>query len=109
MRSNRTQQVVIGTASPTNAGVRAAPPPHRDFFIFRLAKATTEDELKTYLGHKNVTVHEVMLLSHPQSKFKSFKVNIPVGDVNKIMDPTTWPQGVARAVVQAARSTSVSC
>ena len=82
----------MGTASSINAGVRAAPPSHRDFFIFHLAKATMQDELKPYLGHKNVTLHEVMLLSHPQSKFISYKVNVPFRDVNKIMDPTTWRQ-----------------
>ena len=44
-RMRKRQQVVMGTASPSGTSVKGAPHPGREFFIFRLDKSTSAEQL----------------------------------------------------------------
>ena len=86
------RKIVQGTG---RIGVlKGGPPPKRDFFVYRADQSVTSESIKQHLASHNILVCDTELISHDESKFKSFKVRVNVTDVDKIMDPTIWPLGI---------------
>ena len=103
-RMQKRQRVVLGTASPSSSLVKGAPPPRRDFFVFRLDKSTTAEQLLMYLNDKDVSPIDAVEVSHPHSKFKSFKVTVSITNAEKILNPECWPRGIGVRRYRAARN-----
>jgi hypothetical protein len=49
---------------------------HLTLFVSHLQKDTTEDQLNSFLTAENIEVHHISATSHPQARFKSFKVTV---------------------------------
>ena len=90
-QSRRQRTNIRGTA--TTDRFRTAPPPVRDFFLYRIDKDVTEKQIKDYLKDKNVQCLAVQKMSSEFAKFSSFKVTVHVTEVGNIMDADTWPEG----------------
>jgi hypothetical protein len=86
-------KAVIGKAT-NNTSIKAAPEPGRDLFIFRTDKSTTTENLKSYITECGISVRDITILSHSDAAFNSFKVTVPVSQVEKTLDPEMWPQGI---------------
>ena len=86
------KKVVKGTN--TSAAIRGAPLPSRDLFVYRLDQDTTEDIMRKHLTDNGVTVRELVCTSHPNSAFKSFKLTVPVNQVDEVYKESLWPVGV---------------
>jgi hypothetical protein len=84
---------VIGK-SQKNELLKGAPEPSRDLFIFRTDKSTTEESLKEFVRSIGYEVRNIVVLSHKDSVFKSFKLTVPLSQVNEILNPDLWPEGV---------------
>ena len=54
----------------------------------------TDDDLRRYLKESNVDIRELKCISHSESKFKSFKLTVPVDQCQPLMSSDRWPSGV---------------
>jgi hypothetical protein len=86
-------KAVIGKSTVCGS-LKAAPEPCRDVFVFRTDKTTTVESLKNYLTEAGVLVRDIVLLSHSDAVYSSFKVTVPISQLEKTMDPNIWPQGI---------------
>ena len=101
--AGRKRRAVVGTARPIaaktgSAGnkVLGAPPPSRHFVIERVLNDVTEDDLKCYITSKNsqLEIRSLICLSHPDSLYKKFKLEISVTDCKIVYAPDFWQSGM---------------
>ena len=73
-----------------------APPPSRHFVIERVLDETTKEDLLSYINSKdsNLEVRSLTCMSHINSRFKKFKLEISVEDCKTIYDPDFWQWGM---------------
>lgn len=83
------KQIVKGTGE--NKKIKGGP---MDYFVYRVDKTSDEEKLKEYLNEHSINVIGVKLMSHPDSKYNSFKVSVAFSDIEKVNDPNNWPCGV---------------
>ena len=91
-KNRRNNSAVTGQA--TGTGLRSAPAPNRDFFVYRVHKDDGLDKIKIFLQSKRIKYRNVELTSHASSKFNSFKVAVDVNDTKTITDPNFWEKGI---------------
>lgn len=91
-RSMGARATVIGQASGT--GLNAAPMPSRDFFIWRVQKGTTVDQMGQYIRQKGVDYRELVQMNHAESANASFKLSVSFSDADKLRDSSFWPDGI---------------
>ena len=76
------------------AKIKGGPPVVRDFFVYRIDKATTDDDMGEHLNEIGIRYLAVSRLSKDDATFCSYKVTIPLDQVDLIMDTSTWPTGI---------------
>ena len=76
-----------------NSLLQGAPPPMRNIFVSRV-KYGNVLTIKSFLNKNNIYYNNVDLVSHDNSKFNSFKIDINKFDVHKVMQSNFWPIGV---------------
>ena len=86
------RSVVLGTG---NAGgcVRGAPRT-RDLFVYRVDKTVTADDMQRFLSDSGVTVSAIELVSKDCARNCSFRVTVPLTNLDRIFDPMVWPAGI---------------
>ena len=84
---------VVGE-SDNAEGLRAAPLPGRDFFVYRVHKDDGDTELSEYIKKKGVDVRALTKTNHHEAKFNSFKLAVSMEDAAKVTDPQFWPRGI---------------
>lgn len=89
----RRRKVITGT-SGYSGNFKGAPEPTRDLFLSRVDSAVSGDDIRAYLSEQNVTVRALVKISHDDSKFKSFKLSVPVSVVHNLLQDSMWPSGV---------------
>lgn len=92
--ARRRRGVVTGTAGAGRPGFRGAPPPRRQFFLYRVAPGATEQDICEYLNEMNIAFVSVKLMSKPYAFNMSFKLEVPVEQASRVMEPDVWPEGV---------------
>lgn len=95
----RNRKFLEGMATPNDSsnedgGLRGAPRPSRDFFIYRVEKDTSEEDIKRHLEKKGVSFRKIIKISHAEALFASFKVTVCVSITEQIMQPSLWPVGI---------------
>ena len=97
-REQRLKQVrrsrTIVTRTVGKAKFRGGPPPVRDFFVYRVLKPATDEDIKDFLCSNEITVSDVKKISNVEAKYCSFKVSVSLNDVDKVLKPNIWPEGV---------------
>ena len=101
----RRRQRIEGTASGSN--VRGAPPRTRELFIYRVDKETSDDEVRMWISKQKVKIVNFELLSHTDSKYKSYKLSVSIPDYLHLYKPGHWPIGVCIARYIAPRRTEI--
>ena len=91
--AHQSRRTVVGQSGQEN-GLRSTPAPSRDFFVYRVHKEDTTDVMKSFLQSKNVTVRDITLKSHSESKFNSYKLSVAVSDIDTVTNPEFWPSGI---------------
>ena len=74
--------------------IKGAPRPRWNMFISKVSKETDDKEMKNFIELLQVTVLELVRVSHDDSVYKSFKLTVYPEDYKKIYDPHLWPAGV---------------
>ncbi len=66
-----------------------------DIFVFRVSKKIPAEKIKSYLTEENIEVESIEQASTDDvSRFRSFHVVIPRSQIDKVMNPEFWPNGV---------------
>lgn len=74
--------------------VHGAPLPKRDFFISRVSKDTTDEQMLEYITGQGVISAEIQCVSNPNAAYCSYKLTVPVIEKDKVMVGDIWPYGV---------------
>jgi hypothetical protein len=88
------KQHYTGSANQRTGTFKGAPEPNRDLFIFRVMRDATVDDMKQYLASEGFHVKSLHLVSHPESKFQSFRLSVPASEFKDLFNDTLWPEGV---------------
>ena len=82
-------KVVRGTREqcPLRAGLR-------EFFIFRVDKEHTADDIKVFIQEQEVTVIDISCVSHADSYTNSYHVVAQAKNVDNMSMPDFWPEGI---------------
>lgn len=91
-QETRRRHIVQGTR--TGGGIRGAPEPRRDAFIYRVDRDTSTDMMRQHLDDMGINTHAIDCISNPDSMFKSFKVTTTVSNFRELFKPDMWPQGI---------------
>ena len=92
-REKRRREIIKGTAPHDK--LKGGPMPNRDYFVYRVQKQTTEEDMTGYLQDKAITFVSVQKISNPDAMYSSFRIKVPVDVVNKVTDPNSWPEGIS--------------
>jgi hypothetical protein len=92
-RDSRRQRLVVRGAASSNK-LKGAPPPSRDFFIYRVAKETSAENIIDFLNDSEVQFNDVHQLSKPDSMYKSFKLSVPISQMERVLEKSLWPAGI---------------
>ena len=89
-----TARPIPATSGSTNK-IFGAPPPSRHFVLERVRNEITKEDLTAYINNKNneLEVRSLECLSHSESRYKKFKVEISVEFCKVIYAPDFWPWG----------------
>ena len=93
-QSSRRHKIITGSANQRTGTFKGAPEPNRDLFIFRVMRDATVDDMKQYLASEGFHVKSLHLVSHPESKFQSFRLSVPASEFKDLFNDTLWPEGV---------------
>ena len=93
-RRMKRKTAVMGKAKTSVNSLRGAPEPKRDLFVFRLDSQTSKLDIENHMKNIEIETCDIELVSHPNAKFKSFKMSVGVSNVQKALDENVWPEGV---------------
>ena len=82
------------TGKATRCQLRAAPIPSDDVFASKFHRDTTDQELLDYLYSRNIMPKSVQVVSHEQSRTKSFKICCDRENFVKCFDENIWPDAI---------------
>ena len=104
-QNRRNNNVVYGKGNSTNltAGIRC-----KEIFVFNLDHTTDEDALKTFLSSLDIGVLDLECRSHSEARNKSYRIKIKHTDIDKVMDPDIWPEGVGCRLYFRKRNTGTN-
>ncbi len=77
-----------------NSTITAATHPSRDFFVSRVVKQASVNDMKQHLRNKCVLCRDIKLTSQDNATFNSFKESVSYSDASKIKEADFWPQGI---------------
>ena len=66
----------------------------REFFIFRVDKEHTADDIKVFIQEQGVTVIDISCVSHVDSYTNSYHVVAQAKNVDNMSMPDFWPEGI---------------
>ena len=90
--ARRQRLIVSGKASESR--LKGDPPVVRDYFVYRMDKATTDDDMKDHLNDSGIDYISVTRISNSEATYCSYKVRVSLDQVHKIMNADIWPTGV---------------
>lgn len=89
--------VAIGTGGNQrigDSGLKGAPPPKRDFFVYRVDKGETKERVIDHLKCLGVDAINIERTSHEDAKFASFRLTTNREFLDVVMNPDNWPEGI---------------
>ena len=73
--------------------LQGAPPPTRLLFLSRITNGNFSS-VDNYLRSKNVKLYNIVLVSHNDAKYNSYKISVSLYDIAKVLDASFWPTGI---------------
>ena len=92
-QERKRRQIIKGTGVSTR--IKGAPPPEKEYFVYRVVKGTTVTDMSEYLTEKNIEFSSLEKVSNDNAKFCSFKLCVPFDSVGKITNASVWPEGIS--------------
>ena len=80
------KRTIVSGQAESNTGIKSAPPPSRDIFVYRVHKETITEQLHQHLVDNEIEVRGLECVSHDDSVNKSFKLIVPVTDYDKVFN-----------------------
>ena len=98
-------KVIRGTRKqcPLRAGLVT-----REFFIFRVDKEHTADDIKVFMQEQEVTVIDISCVSHADSYTNSYHVVAQAKNVDNMSMPDFWPEGIICVAVDSTASVTTN-
>lgn len=90
-RQRKRQSVVYGTSTKT--GLKAGPRRH-ELFIFRVDEGISTDDIKSFLSEEGKPLRDIECKSKPESWTRCYRIVVECDNVEEIMDPGFWPNGI---------------
>jgi len=91
-QENKRRRIVQG--SRPGSGIRGAPEPRRDAFIYRVLPDTSTEMLSQHLDSMGIATQAIDCVSNPNAMYKSFKVTTTVSNFRDLFNPEIWPEGI---------------
>ena len=94
MVRRRRKNAVMGTrkTDSTLKGVAST----RDLYVGRCQPSVSKEVLAQYIKETaNVTPQACAVISKPDIPVKSFRVTVSVSELEKLLDPSIWPEDVS--------------
>ena len=91
-RRSRKRRGVLGKRPDTEI---ISGPDDVELFVSRVNNSITPEAMKTFITDQNIDVRSISVVSHQESRTKSFKVKIENKHFKKVMEESFWPSGVA--------------
>jgi len=91
--TRRGQRIIRGTGK-NQSKLKGAPEPSRDVFISRVLPQYTEEDIREHLLEMGIEPRCIEQKSHIESRFKSFRVELALSNMAKVMDPERWDDGI---------------
>ena len=89
----RPRPMVIGAKrNEQSAKVTAAD--DADIKVWNLSSLCEAEDIRAAVEAEGVVVKDVVMLSKPEWRTRSFKITIPVKDKQKVMSPEMWDEGI---------------
>lgn len=93
-QQRRRQKVITGSGTSGTGTFKGAPEPTRSMFVYRVDPQTNISDLRVHLQDMDIEVREIACVSHPDSIFKSFKLDVPISVVDELLNGDLWPKGI---------------
>lgn len=93
-KEKKRQKIITGCAQLNSGRFRGAPEPDRDLFIYRVDKSTGVSDLRSHITDYGFHIRGLECISNPDSKFKSFKLCVPMSEYSDLFSESLWPSGV---------------
>lgn len=93
-RRRRRQRIIKGQKSGGGGSLVGAPEPLRDIFVYRLRKSTKADDVAQHMIDNEMEPQTIELVSHEDSRFSSFRVQVNASLLQKVLQPDMWPENV---------------
>ena len=93
-REEAKKNKVIQGKCTSNTRIKGAPEPTRDIFVYRVHPETESDILRDHITEQGIIVNNLSCVSNVEAKFKSFKLNVNISQVNQLFDESFWPVGI---------------
>ena len=97
-QSRRQQRVVQGTAGSNKGSFIGGPPPRRDFFLYRVNKNASVEDIAGHMREKEIEPINIGKLSKDEATFCSYKIVVSADFIEKMMAAETWPVGVRTCI-----------
>ena len=93
--NSRKAKVLTGAGTKhSDNRFRGAPEPERQLFIYRVDRQAVTEDLKIFIQEAGITVCSLVCVSKEDSKFKSFKISVPLFQFKRLFDNQVWPDGI---------------
>ncbi len=99
----RCRPAIVGTKQDLNGGISSGPV-DMNIKVWNVTPSCEPHQIKAAIETEGVYVKgDVVILSKPEWRTKSFKVCIPVKDKDKILSPDAWPARVRVGIFYTER------
>ena len=90
-KNRKHRNVFVGSK---NTGRLTAGPRQVDIKVWNISPDYNTDDIKAAAEAEGVTVHDVVMLSKPEWRTRSFKVTVDAKDKARVMSPELWDEGI---------------
>lgn len=97
VRHNRVpNKIAVGTGKKcvASSGLRGAPIPNREYFIYNVAKQESIERVTSTLIEMGIVVLNIEKVSHADARSASFKLTTSAESSDTVMDPDIWAPGI---------------
>ena len=93
-QGRRRRPVVVG--AKMNAGVNrvVAGPNEIDIKVWNVSPSCEREDIKAAVEAEGIVVKDVVMLSKPEWRTRSFKITVTAKDKEKVMSPDMWDSGI---------------
>ena len=92
MSRRQRRKITYGNAA-TMGGLSGAPLPVKQIWVSRVSRGDIRD-IQDHMHRNNIDINDIEKTSHPNAKFSSYKISIPVSGSDKVFEESFWPLGV---------------